>query len=154
MKKCKKCNSNFTPVKGLASYCSYACKNSWKIGTKVSEDAKQRISQGVKNNGYLQSEEWLNNVKSANQSEDRIKRVRQTWVEKRDYESAHIGSLKRWYLEDKSGCEECGISEWRGNPIVLEVHHKDSDTNNNTFDNFQALCPNCHSLTEGWRGRK
>lgn len=150
MNKCKKCGSEFTPQKGLVNYCSMDCRQS----RERPDDVRRKISESVKKNEYLQSDEWKRNSAEANRREDVILKKKQTWVEKRDYESAHIGSLKKWYLEDKSGCEECGISEWRGKPIVLEVHHKDSDTNNNTFDNFQALCPNCHSLTEGWRGRK
>ena len=46
----------------------------------------------------------------------------------------------------KAECEECGLSEWRGQPIVLELDHKNSDHFDNTFDNLQILCPNCHSM--------
>lgn len=51
-------------------------------------------------------------------------------------------------------CECCGLSEWLGQPITLEVHHVDGDRLNNSLDNLQILCPNCHSQTENWRGRK
>lgn len=46
-------------------------------------------------------------------------------------------------------CECCGLSEWQGRPIVLEIHHKDCDHHNQELDNLQLLCPNCHSLTAG-----
>lgn len=45
-------------------------------------------------------------------------------------------------------CEECGNTEWLGQPIKLEVHHIDGDRSNNTLDNLKLLCPNCHSYTE------
>lgn len=45
-------------------------------------------------------------------------------------------------------CECCGITEWLGNPIKLEVHHLDGDRLNNELDNLQLLCPNCHAYTE------
>lgn len=150
MNKCKKCSKEFQPSKGLINYCSMSCRNS----RSRPESVRRKISEAVKKKGYLQSEEWLNNVKLANQGEEKIKKTKQTWVKKRNYESAHIGSLKKWYLEDNQNCEKCGISEWNGLSITLEVHHMDSDANNNTFDNFKALCPNCHSQTAGWRGRK
>ena len=50
-------------------------------------------------------------------------------------------------------CENCGLSEWMGEKIALEVHHKDGDSLNNELSNLQLLCPNCHSLTNNWRGR-
>jgi predicted HNH restriction endonuclease len=40
-----------------------------------------------------------------------------------------------------------------GNPIPLELHHIDGDKTNNTLENFQLLCPNCHALTDSYRGK-
>lgn len=50
-------------------------------------------------------------------------------------------------------CECCGLTEWMGKEITLEVHHKDGNHLNNAFDNLQLLCPNCHSYTDNWRGK-
>ena len=36
--------------------------------------------------------------------------------------------------------------------IPLEVHHKDGNYQNNNEDNLQVLCPNCHSLTDTYKG--
>lgn len=44
-------------------------------------------------------------------------------------------------------CECCGLTEWLNQPINLEVHHIDGDRTNNTLENLQLLCPNCHSYT-------
>lgn len=41
-------------------------------------------------------------------------------------------------------CEICGFSEWMGKPIPLELHHKDFNHYNNSLDNLQILCANCH----------
>ena len=59
--------------------------------------------------------------------------------------------LKEGYKEYK--CEKCGLSEWLGQPIALEVHHLDGDRTNNTIENFQLLCPNCHAQTDSYRGK-
>ena len=50
-------------------------------------------------------------------------------------------------------CEKCGLSEWLGVQIPLELHHIDGDTYNNNIENLEILCPNCHALTEYYRGR-
>ena len=50
-------------------------------------------------------------------------------------------------------CEMCCLTEWISNPITLEVHHKDGDRTNNNYENLQLLCPNCHALTDSWKGR-
>lgn len=57
------------------------------------------------------------------------------------------------YHKWKDECKECGLSEWRGKKLVLELDHIDGDTSNNTIENLRFLCPNCHSLTDAFRGR-
>lgn len=62
-----------------------------------------------------------------------------------------IKLLEEGYKEYK--CECCGLTEWQNNPIPLELHHKDGNRYNNSIENYQLLCPNCHALTESYRGR-
>lgn len=50
-------------------------------------------------------------------------------------------------------CECCGMTEWLGQPIPLELHHKDGNRNNNVLENYQLLCPNCHAFTDSYRGK-
>jgi Zn finger protein HypA/HybF involved in hydrogenase expression len=57
--------------------------------------------------------------------------------------------LKEYLIRDKykePKCEKCGIIEWQGEPVVLELDHIDNDHTNNNFQNLQILCPNCHAL--------
>ncbi|MGD6752475.1 HNH endonuclease [Streptomyces sp. BH105] len=51
-------------------------------------------------------------------------------------------------------CAACGRSEWQGRPISLEVDHLSGEWWDNRPENLRLLCPNCHSVTDTYRGRK
>ena len=60
--------------------------------------------------------------------------------------------LKEGIKEQK--CECCGLTEWLGDSIPLELHHINGDNKDHRIENLQMLCPNCHAKTETYRGRK
>lgn len=62
---------------------------------------------------------------------------------------------KRLFLENlkQEKCEICGVSEWNGRKLSLELDHIDGDKNNHLWDNLRIICPNCHSQTETFRGK-
>lgn len=64
-------------------------------------------------------------------------------------------SLIRTILKREFGdkCFDCGLTEWRGHKIPLEVDHIDGNAGNNNFDNIRLICPNCHGITPTWKGR-
>ena len=51
-------------------------------------------------------------------------------------------------------CECCGLSEWMGKPIPLELHHKDFNHYNNDLDNLVILCSNCHMQAHNYCNTK
>lgn len=51
-------------------------------------------------------------------------------------------------------CECCGLSQWMGNPILLELHHKDFNHYNNSLDNLQILCANCHMQAHNYNNNR
>lgn len=63
-------------------------------------------------------------------------------------------SLKN-FLIYKNGynCNNCGISNWNNKPISLELEHKDGNYKNNSPENIELLCPNCHSQTQTFKGK-
>ena len=50
-------------------------------------------------------------------------------------------------------CAECGIREWRGRPLALDLDHVNGGGTDNRLENVRLLCPNCHSQTPTYRGR-
>ena len=61
-------------------------------------------------------------------------------------------ALKK-YLKEKFGdkCSECGqLPIWHGKELVLQLDHRDGNSDNNFPSNIRLLCPQCHSQTENF----
>jgi hypothetical protein len=51
-------------------------------------------------------------------------------------------------------CEICGLSEWMGKVIPLELEYIDGNPFNFSDENLQLVCLNCHSVNMGMRWRE
>ncbi len=70
------------------------------------------------------------------------------------FEGKSNETIRKSIIAEQGGaCNHCLITEWRGKPITLELEHKDGNNQNNSRDNLECICPNCHSQTDTWRGR-
>lgn len=60
-------------------------------------------------------------------------------------------SKLRWALQAIGRpyiCEGCnGEPRWQGQPLVLQVDHKNGNNKDDRANNLRFLCPNCHSQT-------
>lgn len=50
-------------------------------------------------------------------------------------------------------CAECGIIEWNGKPISMQLDHVNGDSSDHRLQNLRMLCPNCHSQTDTYCGK-
>ncbi|MGH7754957.1 MAG: HNH endonuclease signature motif containing protein [Vulcanimicrobiaceae bacterium] len=65
-------------------------------------------------------------------------------------------SIKRRLLEAgvlQNRCEDCGLSEWRGRPLSVQIDHRNGVRDDHRLENLRMLCPNCHSQTETFGAR-
>lgn len=57
------------------------------------------------------------------------------------------------FLEAKCYEEGCGLTEWKGKPISLQLDHINGDKFDHRIENLRLPCPNCHSQTDTFAGR-
>lgn len=84
----------------------------------------------------------------------------QAWIAKGSHVKAFddltgIGAIKKRLIEERGHkCEKCNLSEWMELPVTLEMDHVNGNRCDNSRENLQLLCPNCHSQTKTWRRSK
>lgn len=73
----------------------------------------------------------------------------------KDWSQYSRGTNLRKHLIVSRGhqCEKCLLKLWLEENITLEVHHIDGDRTNNSLENLQLLCPNCHSKTSNYKSK-
>lgn len=77
---------------------------------------------------------------------------RRKLVEEKPFEElGHILRKKIVMEEQEYKCLHCGLDEWMGLRITLELDHVDGNRYNNVRSNLRCLCPNCHSITDTWK---
>lgn len=69
---------------------------------------------------------------------------------------ANIASLKRRLVREgvlEYKCAICGINQWLGQEISLQLDHINGVNNDHRAENLRFLCPNCHSQTNTYGGK-
>lgn len=59
--------------------------------------------------------------------------------------------LSEGIMENK--CNICGITDWNGKEISMQLDHIDGDSHNHKLENLRMICPNCHSQTDTYCGK-
>lgn len=75
-------------------------------------------------------------------------------VEDSSYKNSN--NLRRRLLSEKvfpHQCDVCGLTEWLGKPIPLELDHINGVHSDNRIENLRLLDPTCHALTRTYKGK-
>lgn len=67
----------------------------------------------------------------------------------------HVRLKRELIAEHGERCVKCGIGpEWNDQPLTLQMDHINGNRANRDKANLRLLCPNCHSQTPTYAGRK
>ena len=144
---CEKCGKEVNETFGSGRFCSQSCANS----RQRPQEVKDKISLALKgrpatSGAFKKGHSGIGNRKQA------ALKASNTWKVKRLNRPYDELTVREQVLFDQQYCcNKCGIKEWQGMPIVLEMHHKDGNHSNDDKSNLEGLCPNCHSQTPLWR---
>lgn len=142
--------------KGQYKFCSHSCSASYNnIG--VVRNGKERNHKCLYCGDKLEKNQIKFCSHECQRKFDHNKYI-EKWIkgeEKGMCGKYGLFKFIRRYLFEKHNnkCQKCGWGEINPhtNKVPLEVHHIDGDYTNNTEDNLQLLCPNCHSLTDTYK---
>lgn len=115
------------------------------------KNIKDRITSLNINLSHFKGQGWSKNLEGKKSTPEEYLTI---WNRDR---SVHVDKIKKRMLRDKikpHRCERCGLEKWENFPIPLELHHLNGDRWDNRLENIQFLCPNCHSLTDNFSGKK
>lgn len=144
-KRCKFCGKNLDWTHRRNSYCNHSCAKADPLKFKKSKN------NYCLNCGIIITRKSKHKRKWCSHKCQLIYSFRY----KRDHNISvgHIAIRNYLLLTREYKCNICKLSIWQDKPIPLEAHHKDGNHNNNSEENLELICPNCHSLTDNYKSK-
>lgn len=150
--KCEVCLRLHRGKYGSGRFCTKKCAKSFST-QKKREEINRKVSERLKGKQQTRTMHVYSEERKAKQRATFNKRREERLASKTFDELTKDDKRLVIFREQNGSCISCKLSEWLGQPIPLEIEHKDGDRRNNSRDNLSLLCNNCHALTSTWRGR-
>ena len=151
MKLCPKCNTEHSKP---GTFCSRSCANS----REWSDEAKKQKGKALKK-FIEENPSWYE--RRAATDKVRLQTLRTTLFAKnleRFLEGKMVtrANIKKWLIETQGEvCSICNLlPTWNGKFLSLQVDHINGINNDNRSENVRLVCPNCHSQTDTFAGKK
>jgi hypothetical protein len=146
---------------GSGRFCSSRCARAFSTASKRQE-INEKVSKKLAGRrvGGRSFAKGFDPNRRIFTHEDRIKSVvtlrirRAERYAQMDWNDLPLNERRRRILYEQNGKCLCGINEWNGSPLTLELHHIDGNNGNNVRNNLCFLCPNCHSQTPNYRSQR
>lgn len=139
------------------SFAEVLKKAGRKQGGGAQETLKKKIIEFDINISHFTGQLW--NKGKTKETDNRIKSAEKYRIEDIFIKNSSVTQkVMRGYVERHNllehKCQRCGCDgNWQDGIIALEIDHIDGDNTNNEISNLRYLCPNCHALTETYRGK-
>lgn len=138
---------------GMRADPRFARRHDWKAIQRVIDDEELSMTECLRRFGFSR-ESWRQAVKRGDiVPRPHVMPIEELLVAGRRTSRAHLKQrlLKLGLKENR--CERCGITEWLGKPLSMQLHHVNGDGLDNRLGNLSFLCGNCHSQTDTYGGR-
>lgn len=154
---CENCSSFRDGNYGSGRFCSKECargfstkRNRSEISRKTAATLRAKTSASTRVPAPVGANSGRNRKPSR-----RRKALKGDFWHWRDFDALKTQESRRarGMFEQDGKCNKCGLVDWMGMAITLEMDHIDGDRFNNSRSNLECACPNCHSMTPTWRGR-
>lgn len=144
-RECLHCGTAFEVKKGdPKKFCNHSCSASYNNVRKEPKHPAKICQHCGKEYRSANPKFCTHKCSTDNVAKKAMEQYTATWSA-----APQSGLPKKYIIATKGySCECCGISEWQGKEIGLQLDHIDGNADNNHEDNLRLLCPNCHSQTD------
>lgn len=155
---CENCGCEHDGSYSSGRFCSIKCARGYS--TKRFRDSISKKTSNTLKEKYVVDEKFrvqLENAraKASNKGGESIKNYYNDLFINAKWEDLPLSLKRKKVLQEQNNkCALCSIDTWIGKPITFHFDHIDGYKNNNSRDNVRFICPNCHSQTENYCGKK
>lgn len=147
--KCENCQNYHSGNYGSGRFCSKKCARGYSTKAKRDE-INQKVSNKLSGKKFVFTEEQRR--RGAETKAKNLREKKRLRIENLAFDELKIQEKRiRIFNEQQECCSVCGLKDWNGQPITLELDHISGDRTDESRNNLRLICPNCHSQTHTYK---